>query len=686
MSSRSFSGFRLSLRVKLLLVALCLLIIPWIGTRYVQEIESYLRTQLEDALLTRTQMVATVMQSRPELFQTQTAAPLPTQGIQHIFVRPLRSPIQLDGYFDDWLPYQDRAQTFQLRSAIKGSEQSALAFKHRLGNYRKYLYATFEVQDNHVIYRKPNAPELDKNDHLIICLENPQGKLKQYIIATLAPGWVSAHEVDLAYTPASVLRPATRIKGEWQETATGYNIEIRIPLNMLGNKLSFAIADVDNPQKRETDTIVATAGIYQLNELGTIMFPSLEAETMLSSLQTPLMRTWVIDQHNRVIARTGSLTQDDADLDEPVPEQNFWSGLVTLFYKTILKQPATEFHDELLNASRLNSKEFRQALLGQSDIRWRQTPDKEVNILTAAYPVFDGEKVIGAVAIEQTSNAILLAQNRALEILFNLSALAFIIASVILLAFASRLSMRIRRLRDATHEAITADGRVAGTIQISDARDEIGDLSRDVADMLERLAQYNRYLETIASKLSHELRTPITVVRSSLDNLHPESDKQDITTYTQRAREGIERLNNILVRMSEATRLEQTMQNEVRQAFNLATVVAGCIAGYRLAHPQQHFNYYANSDKQAMIHGSPDLFAQMLDKLIDNAIDFALSDTPIEIQLSTTPQQVSLSIINQGPLLPEQMQANLFESMVSVRDKKGTQPHLGLGLYIAADY
>ena len=162
----------------------------------------------------------------------------------------------------------------------------------------------------------------------------------------------------------------------------------------------------------------------------------------------------------------------------------------------------------------------------------------------------------------------------------------------------------------------------------------------------------------------------------------PSIKQQDITTYTQRAREGIERLNNILVRMSEATRLEQTMQNEVRQAFNLATVVAGCIAGYRLAHPQQHFNYYANSDKQAMIHGSPDLFAQMLDKLIDNAIDFALSDTPIEIQLSTTPQQVSLSIINQGPLLPEQMQANLFESMVSVRDKKGTQPHLGLGLYI----
>lgn len=681
-----FPRLRISIRFKLLLVASSLLIIPWIGTQYLQEMESYLRSQQEEALLTRTQMVAAVMQGRPDLFQTKTVAPLPTRRVQHIFVRPLHSQISLDGYLDDWAPYRERLQLFNLNHAIKGSETTSLSFEHQLGTYNKHMYVVFQVIDDRIVYRNPNSLLLDKNDHLIIALEDTQGLLRHYIITTIAPGWVNAHEVEFDAYGARAIRPEYKIKGEWQETAQGYNIEFRIPLTMIGNKISFAIADVDNPVHRESDTIIATAGIEDKDSLGTMMFPSDEAEGLLSRLQHPLTRTWVIDIHNRVIARTGQLTQNteeqSSDSEEPKEQYGFVTGLMSLFYKLILKQPATEFHDELLNASRLNSKEFKQALNGQSDIRWRQTPDKEVNILTATYPVFNGDKVIGAVAIEQTSNSILLVQNRALEILFNLSALAFVVASVVLLLFATRLSMRVRRLRDATEQAITADGRVVGYIDATGARDEIGDLSREVADMLDRLAQYNRYLESMASKLSHELRTPITVVRSSLENMNEQSSAQDIATYTQRARDGIDRLNNILTRMSEATRLEQTLQSEVAQGFDFREVINGCVEGYQLAHDSTRFVLDINPNQPYPVVGTPDLIAQLLDKLISNAIDFHQPDTPIKIQLTQDTKNLQLIVSNDGPTLPTNMQANLFESMVSVRDKKGEQPHLGLGLYI----
>lgn len=682
MTTSRFPRMRISIRFKLLLVASSLLIIPWIGTQYIQEMESYLRQQQEQALLTRTQMVATVMQGRPELFQSKTVAPLPTR-VQHIFVRPLHSQILLDGYLDDWAPYQERMQLFNLNHAIKGSEMSSLAFEHQLGTYQKYMYVVFKVTDNRIVYRDPNSLLLDKSDHLIIALQDGQGLLRQYIITTIAPGWVNAHEVEFDKNGARSLRPEYKIKGEWQETEQGYNVEFRIPLSMLHNRISFAIADIDNPVNRETDTIIATAGIENNATLGTMMFPSSEAETLLARLQQPLTRTWVIDKNYRVIARTGELTQDDDEqAANPKHQYSFISGLMSLFYKMILKQPTTEFHDELLNASRLNSQEFKQALNGQSDIRWRQTPDKEVNILTAAYPVFEGDKVIGAVAIEQTSNSILLVQNRALEILFNLSALAFVIASVVLLLFASRLTSRVRRLRDATNQAISSDGRVIGRIAITRARDEIGDLSRGVSDMLERLAQYNRYLESMASKLSHELRTPITVVRSSLENMNENSNPQDIATYTQRAREGIDRLNNILTRMSEATRLEQTLQSEIAQHFELREVIDGCVEGYKLAHEDIRFNLVVDGEQTYPIIGTPDLIAQMLDKLVSNAIDFHQKNTPIQIMLTRHAKALQLVVSNSGPVLPADMQANLFESMVSVREQKGEQAHLGLGLYI----
>ncbi len=684
MSKRTSTRLRISIRLKLLLVASSLLIIPWIGTQYIQEMESYLRSQQEDALLTRTQMVAAVMSTRPTLFNTQTVAPLPTTRIQHVFVRPLHSRIQLDGYLDDWRPYQERMQQFNANSALKGSETSSLSYRHQLGTYGKYLYVVFEVSDENIIYHKPDNYILHQSDHLRIVLENKQGEVKHYIVTTIAPGWVNAHQVTDDLNTPKPLRVEKRIKGEWQETASGYNIEIRIPLKLIGSRLSFAIADVNNSAKREVDTLIATAGLNDLEGLGTLMFPSQQAEEMISKLQRPLTRTWVIDLHNRVIARTGSLlkTEHQTDYEQAEQEYSFFTGLMSLFYKLILKQPATEFHDELLNASRLNSEEFKHALKGDPDVRWRQTPDKEVNILTATYPVVNQGQVIGAIAIEQTSNSILLAQNRALEILFNLSALAFLIAAVVLLAFATRLTIRVRRLRDATDQAITPDGRVVGVIAATSDRDEIGDLSRGVSDMLDRLAQYNRYLESMASKLSHELRTPITVVRSSLENLAHTDKHNGNAIYIERAKLGIERLNNILTRMSEATRLEQTMQGEQPVKFNITNVIEGCIEGYRLAHSHEKFELFVSTHDGITIVGSPDLIAQMLDKLINNAVDFHTPDSVIKINLILTEDTVQIIISNKGPTLPEEMYANLFESMVSVRDKKAEQPHLGLGLYI----
>ena len=676
---------RFSIRFKLLLVASSLLIIPIIGTQYIREMEDYLRKQQEEALLTRTQMVAAVFQGKPNLFKTQSGDAFPTRGVQHILIRSLHTPIQLDGYLDDWAIYRDRMQLYSLDHAIKGSEPGSLSFYHQLGSYHHYVYAVFQVKDDHIVYRAPNSLRIDQADHLLIVMQDKLGNIHRYIVSTLAPGWVNAYVVSNNPDNPIPLAPEVRIKGEWQETSQGYNIELRIPISMLGNKLSFAIADVDDPVSRQVDTVISTAGIDDPASMGTIMFPSQEAEAILERLKHPLMRTWVIDKQNRVIARIGTLTPDpdeqvDDDASPSGKEPSLFSGLMTLFYKLILKQPASEFQDELLNASRLDSIEFREAMAGKPATRWRQTPDKQATILTAAYPVYKDKNVIGAVAIEQTSNAILLVQNQAMEILFNLSALAFLIACSVLLVFATRLSLRIRRLRNSSEAAITPDGRVVGDISATRDSDEIGDLSRSIANMLERLAQYNRYLESMASKLSHELRTPITVVKSSLDNLSMQSQPAEIDTYTQRAREGIDRLNNLLTRMSEATRLEQTLQSEQFSRFDLYTVVQGCIEGYRLAHADIRFDF--DGHEGVPVQGGAELMAQMLDKLISNAIDFHTPDTPIRIQLETDAKKVSLSISNHGPVLPDEMQGNLFESMVSIRNNKGEQPHLGLGLYI----
>ena len=96
-------------------------------------------------------------------------------------------------------------------------------------------------------------------------------------------------------------------------------------------------------------------------------------------------------------------------------------------------------------------------------------------------------------------------------------------------------------------------------------------------------------------------------------------------------------------------------------------------------------------ERRVEIDGSPDLVAQLLDKLVDNARDFATAGEPIAVALDADGAAARLSVSNVGPPLPEAMADRLFESMVSVRSptakaeapqKPRGEPHLGLGLFI----
>jgi signal transduction histidine kinase len=253
---------------------------------------------------------------------------------------------------------------------------------------------------------------------------------------------------------------------------------------------------------------------------------------------------------------------------------------------------------------------------------------------------------------------------------------------VALTLFASRLTSRIRRLRDDAEAAIDAQGRVRGALAGSTAGDEIGDVSRSFGSVLERLSQYAGYQQNMASRLSHELRTPLAVVRSSLDNLQQEPLPDQARVYIERARGGLARLAEILTRMTEATRLEGSLGDAERQRVDLSKLVASCIDGYRVAYPGLTLDWGAPAG-EVVIDGAPELIAQMLDKLVANAVEFAAAGTPVVVRLERTGESASLSVENEGPLLPEGMRGRLFDSMVSVRRQTGGEvPHLGLGLYI----
>lgn len=431
-----------------------------------------------------------------------------------------------------------------------------------------------------------------------------------------------------------------------------------------------ARSESDLRREAEQELQRLTGGVIEHEEPARDNAADAEIASILKGLERASSRIWVVSRDYHVLALAGSLRRPD-----PAPP-----SIAERTLGWLLAPPTEEFDDAIAEDAIAAGREVAGALQGAAGTRTRNTRDGRAVVVSAAYPIWVGDQVYGAVVVEETTNRIASLRSQALERLLVATLVVFALVAALLLWFATRISNRIRRLSDEAEAAIDARGRVTRLATASDAADEIGDLSRSFTTVLGRLARYNAYLEALASRLSHELRTPVAVVRSSLENLHAARTPEETRTYVARAEEGLGRLSTILSRMTEASRLEQSLSAAARERFDAAAVVRGCVEGYRLAYASKIFEL-ALPAEPVMAWGSADLLAQMLDKLVENAVDFAAVGTSIRISLGT---DALLRVENQGPPLPDAIRESLFDSMVSLRgERSGGVPHLGLGLYIA---
>ncbi|RTR33250.1 proteobacterial dedicated sortase system histidine kinase [Shewanella atlantica] len=681
------------LRTKVAVLSLFLLCLPWLGYQYVWEMEKYLRHGQEKTLEGTTQALATALHERPKLFDSQASFLTQVQQGRDLYAYPLEGPIQLDGKLSDWAPYRHKSIEYGENHQIFKADPNTpltVSFTHMVGKYSGYLYSFFEVTDPNVVYRGKNTLRIDLNDHLTIATLAPDGVFKRYIISTIKDGWISAFELPEDPSLSTPVKPEIQIQGKWKKTKQGYNIELRMPLDMVGSKLGFAIHDVNNLKTRRLDAVVGTSAIDDVDKLGTVLVPSPEIESIIKGMSHNSSRIWVVDKHGRVLAKSGDIRNGSSVWTRTVteaPDPSFWGqfkrNVLTPFYYKILTTPPKDFIDSLQDSTVLEGSHIQRALAGKQGSTWRLTPDNKAVILAAASPIWIDDKVMGVVISEETTHGIRTLRNKALEKLFNVILTVMSMGTLALFFFASSISSRIRKLRDEAEQAIDSQGRIRNHIQGSKVRDEIGDLSRSFASIVSRLGLYTHYLENMSSRLSHELRTPVAVVRSSLEHLDLQPLDKDSRKYVDRAQEGVSRLSMILNNMSEATRLEESLSKAEMDIFPLSKVISGCMQGYQLTYPGQDFSISIPNEPLNM-SGVPEYIAQLMDKLIANALEFSLPGTAISVSLEVKQKKAELCISNLGPELPDKMSEQIFESMVSVRAQKAQdKPHLGLGLYIA---
>jgi two-component system, OmpR family, sensor histidine kinase ChvG len=653
---------KISLRSKLMLLSIAVLIIPYMGYDYLRQMESYLRDTLQASLIDTSYAVAGALNDKPRLFDTSF-----NEDENNLYVHRLNNKVQLDGYTDDWESYIDWSNTYQSDSEISSDN-----FKLIISKDEHYYYVLVQVEDDELIYSTLDQLDSINGDHFVVVYRDKYQRLQKDYFAPSSPGLVRPfryeEELDAYGVETRVQKNLTNTSAVWQTTEAGYNLEIKIPVYLIGQRLGFVFNDIDQTKK----SAISTYGKTIYAEPGRVMSSSRRIETIIHSQgRSEGRRIWVLDKAGQVLASDGSLRR-------VFPDNAF-----NILYTLLLPPAYDSFKDDLAGASRLQGDEVIEALTGNTQTRWRSSPEGKAVIVSAATPIWFDNKVIGAVVIEETTNNIQIMQRQVLAGLFNKTLLIFFVIVFLLLLFASRLSSRLIKLNRETTESIDEYGKVKGKISVSHSSDEIGELSRSFGNMLERLQQYHIYLEGMASRLSHELRTPMAIVKSSLDRLQTEEDEEIRKEILQAADTGLQRLQTLLTRLSEAARLEQALQEADKQEINLNEFLQECLEGYRLAYPDQLFELNM-PDTNPKLEINKDLFFQMLDKLVANAVDFSYDDKQIRINLINKSGLPEIQVINSGPRLPEDMLDELFNSMVSVRNERSEAgPHLGLGLFVA---
>jgi two-component system sensor histidine kinase ChvG len=665
---------RFPIPLKLLLVSSLLALVPWLALQYFRELERLLLQVQEQGLVSTARAVATALNDRPNVLLSGEVYSLPASAGSDLRIGNLTKPIVVDGETGDW--EQPGVETrYEGGSTDTGG---LFSFRCRLGRYGTGVYALFEVQDDVVVLNDPARPGIAANDHIQIATVTADDEFLRFAVDARGDGPISAWLLQ----PDGTRLPDNRISGVWRKTATGYLAELRLPRTLIGPRLSFAVVDVDDPETRTLVGQLETGGTAERASLGTVLVPSPEISDLVRGLGRARSRIWVLDVNRRVLAQAGSLHPPAVAVP---PSLSAWDRLserwVRPLARRLLPEPREDFQDVAPGTYRRDGPEIDAALAGHDGTRSRRTGDGRAVVLSAAQPVWVESQVRGVVLVEETTNEVLATRNREFEKLFTAIVAVSLAGAVALVLFAARLSLRIGRLRNDVERAIDRQGRVSGSVRGAAAGDEIGDLARSFAGLLERQRQHTDYLEQVGRRLSHEIRTPVGVVRSSLDNLRLQELPPDARVYIERADEGLRRLATILSRMSEATGLERVLAGTEHEAYDVVPVVRGCVEGYRLAHPGRPIELRLR-DEALSVLGSPDLLAQLLDKLVDNALGFARPGTPVVVALTRHGQSATLSVSNDGPRLPEEMEGRLFESMVSIRPPGGGEPHLGLGLYI----
>jgi len=341
---------------------------------------------------------------------------------------------------------------------------------------------------------------------------------------------------------------------------------------------------------------------------------------------------------------------------------------------------------DLVVANTALGEEIEAALAGepQATVRRSENGDRVVSV---SLPVRHVQQVLGVLTLEAGDvDQILGAQRRAL-VPFALVALAVnLLASLLLHLFVARPVMRLSAAAD---QVRLQRSRAISLPDLEDRRDEIGDLARSLESMTETLSARMDAIERFAADVAHEIKNPLTSIRSALETLDLVADKDKRDRLTRVLQQDVKRLDRLITDISNASRLDAELSRDRPRPIDLAALLTDIVAVYETTAKtgDAPVRLELATDGAPRVMGRDGPLGQVFRNLIDNARSFSPPGHSVRITVrredAEPDRPLSISIDDDGPGIPPENLETVFERFYTSRPR-GTAfgSNSGLGLSI----
>jgi len=331
--------------------------------------------------------------------------------------------------------------------------------------------------------------------------------------------------------------------------------------------------------------------------------------------------------------------------------------------------------------------EAASALRGFNASAVRVAPDGML-IMSAAVPVQRYKQVLGALMLTRDNRAIAASLREVRYDMMVIAAAALGITVLLSLYLAGTITQPIVRLARAADEVRLARESRPEIPDLGKRGDEIGDLNDALRSMTDALWQRIGTIESFAADVAHELKNPLTSLRSAIEvaarpNLEPERREKLMAIVL----DDINRLNRLITDISEASRLDaELMRGEVKQV-DLNALLGDMVNHYAVTAVQKggvEVEYRLAANPPFLGHGHDGRYGQVFRNVIDNARSFSPSGSKIVVELSRASRggPFTVTIDDEGPGIPEDNLESIFERFYSERPTEHFGQHSGLGLSI----